>query len=574
MPHSSFFSRAVGYQSDGGRTKPRRNKLKKRAPFGYSETNYVSYDLSNLMGNRHSIEDVPRPMRPPRPSTTDLPDLPGLPIYKTFATELKPATVLDDGPPPPPFSDEQQPSESATGWVLADSGPTPAPMTTTIPERQVKPSGRLLDRQEAGFDIPQVPQRPPQYDRASRLAESYQCLLPDLDSLDYPESHSALQRQHSDHTLRNTSTSSRDHWHHKYNPRNSGRFSPPLLTPPAHHSLRHTANQRPGTAPAPEHSVAPSWHPVPHSAFGTSSYPPQASNRRGGNSGDTHSILTDSSTAVESDNSPTDRFSTASEMVFPTHGVKAGLSNPFGTDTCESPSSSENDSFAKKEKEPRSGGRITSSDYVGLQICSELLTDELLKTFFRRHPTENRAKASKLQVLLLIEAYEAMLDSCRRELLDVPPSRSAGVGRSAHDKGRDREHDRERIQRRKHIRDAVRILDHWLDSLYVIYDDTFGDLPGEEYYDGMENEEVDKEKAKCEADYGRDPMTDEQCNRVHLGEMSNEGDTMSPRTNMKGIKGILRSNGVPSQAQVPVQPAPTATGSRKLFRGWNRGVGF
>ena len=172
-----------------------------------------------------------------------------------------------------------------------------------------------------------------------------------------------------------------------------------------------------------------------------------------------------------------DRFSTGSEM-FPIQGVTQAKDHTHVTDKSNSNSESETQymSYRKELAEKRTASprkdlrdrdrpHLASSDYVGLQICSELLTDELLKTFFRQHPNEKRGRASKLQVLLLIEAYEAMLDNCRKELLNVP-LRSDSV-----------EKQRERGQRRKHVRDAVRILDHWLDSLYVIYDEAFGDLP-------------------------------------------------------------------------------------------------
>lgn len=139
----------------------------------------------------------------------------------------------------------------------------------------------------------------------------------------------------------------------------------------------------------------------------------------------------------------------------------------------------------RKDLRDRDRPRLASSDYVGLQICSELLTDELLKTFFRQHPNEKRSRASKLQVLLLIEAYEAMLDNCRKELLNVP------LGNESAEK------ERERGQRRRHVRDAVRILDHWLDSLYVIYDETFGGLPeGEGKIRGCEKKRVVRESAR------------------------------------------------------------------------------
>ncbi|KAM7214410.1 hypothetical protein V8F06_010248 [Rhypophila decipiens] len=542
------------------------------------------------MGNHHSIEAVPRPTRPPRPSTTDLPDLPGLPIYKTFrgATEIKPgpATTLSDEPPPP--FQEQQPSESVTAWVLAQSDSTPVPTSTSRPshqERRTHSSVRSTGRHEAGLDRPPVSQRPPQYDRASRLAESYQSLLPDFDSLDYRESHTALRRQKSD--LRHGG-SNREQWRYKHNPRNSGRFSPP----PQVHTLRHTS-PRPGIAPGP---AIGSWQPA--SGFDMTGYPPRAGTHGLGASGDAHSILTDSSaTAVESDVSPVDsRFSNGSEMVFPTHGARqqaqmkttdawdpnpsirphesyntgkrtvttttsmdnlnVNNNNRFtsfenaGSSTSDKDTTGDEDlkgtASGKRERKP--GGRITSSDYVGLQICSELLTDELLKTFFRRHPTEKHAKASKLQALLLIEAYEAMLDNCRKELLHVPlPERSAGDG--------ERADEREGLQRRRHIRDAVRILDHWLDSLYVIYDDTFGDLPG----GGDEQEQAGLEEVSSTVTVkGQDGIVKEST--VPGGQ----GDNV-PGTNNIGP--------LPAAAQVPVQPGPT-TGSSRLLRGWNRGVGF
>ncbi|KAM7189175.1 hypothetical protein V8F33_010177 [Rhypophila sp. PSN 637] len=324
-------------------------------------------------------------------------------------------------------------------------------------------------------------------------------------------------------------------------------------------------------------------------------YPPRAGTHGLGASGDAHSILTDSSaTAVESDVSPVDsRFSTGSEMVYPIQGTKAALTNtikpeevgssvpakrtvtttvsndslinnnPFtyldnaGSSASDKDTTGDEDLNLKAKRERKPGGRITSSDYVGLQICSELLTDELLKTFFRRHPAEKHAKASKLQVLLLIEAYETMLDNCRKELLNVPlPERSAGVGHGGHEREKERADERERVQRRRHIRDAVRILNHWSDSLYVIYDDTFGDLPG----GGDEEEQGELEEVPSDSVKGQDGIVKEST--VQGGHWQED--------NVPGTKCIGHP---PGAAQVPVQPGPT-TGSSRLCRGWNRGVGF
>ncbi|KAL2015768.1 hypothetical protein VTK56DRAFT_4859 [Thermocarpiscus australiensis] len=108
-----------------------------------------------------------------------------------------------------------------------------------------------------------------------------------------------------------------------------------------------------------------------------------------------------------------------------------------------------------------------SSDCSGLQICTELLTDELAKVFcLQRQGAAARGeilrvgrRVSKLQVLLMIEAYEAMLEGCRWEMA-APHARSDG--------GKEGE------RASSHMRDAVEILKHWLDSLYGIYDEAFG----------------------------------------------------------------------------------------------------
>jgi len=100
--------------------------------------------------------------------------------------------------------------------------------------------------------------------------------------------------------------------------------------------------------------------------------------------------------------------------------------------------------------------RQRTSDDVGLQICSDMLNAELRKSLV------NRKDGSKLQFLLLIEAYEATLESCRKEI-SRPPLTRGGEGE---------------IARRKHFREAVRILNHWLDTLYTLYDEEFGEDEG------------------------------------------------------------------------------------------------
>ncbi|KAH7327292.1 hypothetical protein BKA65DRAFT_382033, partial [Rhexocercosporidium sp. MPI-PUGE-AT-0058] len=94
---------------------------------------------------------------------------------------------------------------------------------------------------------------------------------------------------------------------------------------------------------------------------------------------------------------------------------------------------------------------------IGLKICTELLTHELATALLRHHPattsiststTETKDRASGLQILLMIEAYETVQSQVRRMLYD------------AHVTGK----------QFSHVRDAERILEHWLQALYAVYD--------------------------------------------------------------------------------------------------------
>ena len=85
---------------------------------------------------------------------------------------------------------------------------------------------------------------------------------------------------------------------------------------------------------------------------------------------------------------------------------------------------------------------------LGLQICLNLLTDELATAFFRQHPIENTDRVSGLQVLLMIEAYESVQQRVRQELF-----KSRVNGAENEDLG-----------------SIDRVLNHWLQALYGLYD--------------------------------------------------------------------------------------------------------
>ncbi|KAH7413061.1 hypothetical protein BKA64DRAFT_344163 [Cadophora sp. MPI-SDFR-AT-0126] len=91
------------------------------------------------------------------------------------------------------------------------------------------------------------------------------------------------------------------------------------------------------------------------------------------------------------------------------------------------------------------------SNDIGLKICTELLTNELATALLRHHhplEADTKDRASGLQILLMIEAYETVQSQVRRMLYDA---RVTG-------------------KQFGHVHEAERILEHWLMALYAVYD--------------------------------------------------------------------------------------------------------
>lgn len=87
-------------------------------------------------------------------------------------------------------------------------------------------------------------------------------------------------------------------------------------------------------------------------------------------------------------------------------------------------------------------------DDIGLKICVDLLTNELASQLFRQHPAEREDRASGLQILLMIEAYETVQQHVRQKLCDPHVSQ----------------------EMKDHVRSVDRILKYWLKVLYSVYD--------------------------------------------------------------------------------------------------------
>ena len=87
-------------------------------------------------------------------------------------------------------------------------------------------------------------------------------------------------------------------------------------------------------------------------------------------------------------------------------------------------------------------------DDIGLKICVDLLTTELATAMFRQHPAECGDRASGLQILLMIEAYEAIQKNVRQQLCDPQVTQEMA----------------------DHVKSVDKILRCWLKVLYSVYD--------------------------------------------------------------------------------------------------------
>jgi hypothetical protein len=96
-------------------------------------------------------------------------------------------------------------------------------------------------------------------------------------------------------------------------------------------------------------------------------------------------------------------------------------------------------------------------DKGGLQICTTLLTNQLASTLFKHHPSEKTERASPLQILLMIKAYESLQHKIRQRL-----HRQRDVGKIL---------DRDLVV-------TDRIIEGWLGALCAVYDRAKDDIRG------------------------------------------------------------------------------------------------
>ncbi|KAK0620502.1 hypothetical protein B0T14DRAFT_521565 [Immersiella caudata] len=496
-----------------------RNKLRKQPPSCPLQRTAAA-DLELLMGNKTSkLENVPRPTRPPRPSANELPDLPSQPLYKALnAQQLHPPKNLDDEKPKipekalsrQPSIASRKPSFTGIDWPLGDDTRRGRPSS-----RAAQTVPRKLYSCSADAAFPDKQRRPVIYDRASHLAESYRALLPDRSDVESDYDVPLTDEPVSFEPLPAPTPSRAHKW--SWDPR-----EPAPQQSKTTHCLLHLGNRplfrghssttnlkaKSVDDPFAQNPRTPSWigtgmratplsQPRAASTASSSSLtavescPPyndpfvQASSISHQNSTTTFAAEDDNHWNLNAEEYEKGHY-TSQPSSYPHHApsshqhtydvYQSSHGHTYDTNThYTSPYTSPFQDLSSglqthhnhpvhpphpishAQISPQRQQRRRTSDDLGLQICGEMLSDQLRKTFIGGNP-KNNPESNKLQVLLLIEAYEATLESCRREVSHPPLTRGGEA---------------EGIKKH-HMREATRIIDHWLGVLYRIYDEDFG----------------------------------------------------------------------------------------------------
>ncbi|KAK4197654.1 hypothetical protein QBC40DRAFT_101671 [Triangularia verruculosa] len=413
-----FRSRDAKTPTDSPPANVSRKRLTKKSLVRlYAKESEPPQEFSYPMGNHVSFENIPRPQRQPRTSAS-LPELPCLPIYETL--------TLSTG-------SSRAPDHSSSEGTLTKVREKPRPLSKCTPQntsrlhfvaQQKSPTFKLVPAIYPQPD-PQSNPKPPLHDRASILADAYRSILPDFDAMEQvnsPELYPIIKRRPSELDLKRSQIS-------LYRPqpsesayRQSTVAKQVIVEMPS--SPQHQSFSAQIDSVTPPVSAASSITVVDSSERGSEeestppAIPPQAPQRK--------------------------QRAMNHSRVAPPRSPVASSSKPAVAQSPKPPS--------PRFKIPKGENCKTS---LALQICTNMLTDELKKALFpKRQGVDEDPQAAKLQVLLLIEAYEGVMDNCREQLAQS-------------------EHENSNVEV-KHAKEAMEILGHWLDSLYEIYGEAFG----------------------------------------------------------------------------------------------------
>lgn len=426
---SLFFRRDRTKSGPSDTDDTRRSKVRKRLSLFSSDIREPSQTETPASENA-SPPTIPRPRRSIRASTANVPELPSYPIYQTF-NPSRHLSLLPD----------ERPRDDAP---CTDRRPTRIASVADFQALRRRHSRRHLDRVAA---ISTEADKLPAYDRAAELGTFYRSILPDFQAMwdeeevrETGDGQPVVNQQHTPQTQHNT--------------------CPHIATEEEQEATRSR------DTPSTTHLEPP---PNP-----TRNAPSVAS----------------STTAVDSDDHtaiPPPRQREIETRPQPQGNNNAGP--PPAPEPSPEPTTPSPPPIPQRHRDRRSRIIQPSSSTIGLQICTELLTAQLRTALSLNHhreqpnsgngseqsqsgqeqPGDNdeREPKQKLQVLLLIEAYEGVLRRCRREMMSL----ALGMDEAADGDGGGGDAARE--ERRRMVGEAVPILEHWLDVLHAVCDGEF-----------------------------------------------------------------------------------------------------
>ncbi|KAK4171163.1 hypothetical protein QBC36DRAFT_391281 [Triangularia setosa] len=414
-----FRNRDAKAPTDSPSTNVSKKRLRKKSFARLSERhNEAPQETCNSMGNHVSFENTPRPQR--LRASASIPELPCLPIYETLTLSMESSKAPDHG---------------ISAATPARPKEKPRPLSKCAPRNTFHIHSVPQEKSTAIKFVPTVHAAPnpqptsksPIHDRASILAESYRSILPDFDAMEQ--------------------TTDPEH-----NPTVTKRLSE--LDPKRPHiSLyRSDTNQSVYQQPTVAKQVIVE---IPSSPQRQSFIAQIDSVLAPLSAASSITVVENSERSSEEETAPSVIPSQAPRRAYQAISQsRIFLPQPSSHASSSNPASPRRPGPPSPHFEILKGENHNKSS-LALQICTHMLTEELKKALFTEHDeVGENSQAAKLQVLLLIEAYEGVMENCREQLAE---SEQEGSSIEV-----------------KHAKEAIEILGHWLDSLYEIYGEAFG----------------------------------------------------------------------------------------------------
>ncbi|KAL2176943.1 uncharacterized protein P884DRAFT_278176 [Thermothelomyces heterothallicus CBS 202.75] len=469
--HSREKARLVQADDDGQRTgaKKRRSRFSTVIPGSSSRT----------ARKNASFDDAPEPLeRNGAATAADVPELPSFPLYQNFASTRH----LSDSHQ---RRQRHEKSEPRGGRTLSRAA-------TVSDFHWLRPRSELVPRKSDATTL--STNELPACDRAVELARLYRSILPDFRTMcEEEEEEEEEEEKKKGETRENKSGSREAGGYGGQRPKNGslGAASTQGVT-------EKERDRWKDGGPCPEtHAGEP-----PHRPACGPSLAPGASKT----SAVKHHKFPDGAAQRHQHHRPSDPNTPGpSEHAWP---LPIRPLPPSSSAQTATPETTEAGLVREAENERDDQSILSQHSTVGLQICTELLVDRLIRALgLQRHErgghagpshghadhgfkggekemereegegegdTEHRASSKELEMLLLIEAYEGLLRCCRREtaaaatMTTKTESVEAGAGGNAAQPGADRSSSSSRP-----AAEAVAILEHWLETLHALYEATF-----------------------------------------------------------------------------------------------------